>query len=158
MKRPLLYALLCLHFLGLVLLYGFYATGLFLPTYLFEAKIVDPRDYLRGDYVILYYHAINECPKRFQDKYPPNSTVYVALKKYLKSWRIENVTDQMPKGNEKLFLKARLNGSRLTYDIEKYFVPEGKGNPPGNITVAITIRPNGQTQIKQLYSDGKPWP
>jgi uncharacterized membrane-anchored protein len=46
----------------------------------------------------------------------------------------------------------------LDYGIGKYFVPEGKGNPPGKITVEIVIRKNGVPQIAQLYSDDQPWP
>jgi uncharacterized membrane-anchored protein len=42
--------------------------------------------------------------------------------------------------------------------MEKYFVPEAKGNPSGKITVLVAVRPDGSAQIKQLYNEGKAWP
>ncbi|MFH1066357.1 MAG: GDYXXLXY domain-containing protein [bacterium] len=158
MKRNLLYALLCLQIVGLAVLYGFYAAGLSSPSYLLETEPVDPRDYFRGDYIILNYK-ISRLPEHQKNShFRENQNVDVTLKKTGDFWVIRNVTDSMPPTKDFPVLRARLSGDTLLYDIEKYFVPEGEGNPRGKITVAIVIRPDGQAQIKQLYNDGKPWP
>jgi uncharacterized membrane-anchored protein len=46
----------------------------------------------------------------------------------------------------------------ILYDLEKYFVPEGMGNPPRPITVEVAIAPDGRGRIKTLFADGEPWP
>ena len=157
MKRKFLYLVLAIQALVLIGMYSFYAHGLVGKTYLLKAHRVDPRDFFRGDYVILNYD-INESPQDFK-RTSSSDTVYVHLKQEGKFWVIDNVSYYAPYPKDMVYLQARLTPEgRLLYDIEKYFVPEGKGNPPGEITVDVTIRSQGRAQIKQVYSDNKPWP
>ncbi|HEY8899147.1 MAG TPA: GDYXXLXY domain-containing protein, partial [Chthoniobacterales bacterium] len=65
MKRIVLYLLLAFQILGLVALYAWQSQtpG---PRYLLQTRPVDPRDLLRGDYVILGYE-ISTPPKEWRD-------------------------------------------------------------------------------------------
>ena len=75
MKRIVLYLLLAFQILGLVALYAWQsqAPG---PRYLLQTRPVDPRDLLRGDYVILGYE-ISTPPKEWRDANPPAGPVFV---------------------------------------------------------------------------------
>jgi uncharacterized membrane-anchored protein len=55
-------------------------------------------------------------------------------------------------------VRGRWKNQIIDYGIDQYFVPEGKGNPPGKIAVEIVVRENGAPQIVQLYSGDQPWP
>jgi len=156
MRAKLLYLVLAVQILGLALLFGYHQSGLGYPVYMLKTAPVDPRDAFRGDYMILGYE-ISRLPEKYANGTFPDGEVFVILKPEGDFWGIEEVSDWEP-ADGRPFLRADLQYRRLTYDLEKYFVPEGKGNPPGKITVAVAVRPDGRAQIKQLYSDGKPWP
>ena len=151
-----LYLLLILQVAGLTGLYAYYQAGLGYPVCLLRTERVDPRDLLRGDYIILNYE-ISRLPASYKTEDFPQKTVFVILKQDGLFWNIDQVVPYQPSG-KKMYLKATLQGMRLVYDLEKYFVPEGKGNPPGVINVEVSIRPDGRAQIKKLCSDGKAWP
>lgn len=153
MKRLLLYVALALQICGLT---GFYAWHARIPDarYLLRTRPIDPRDLLRGDYITLGY----DISRPLKDAQPRDGhTVYVRLKADGRFWVADAIADA-PKNDGAPWLRARWKGDWLDYSIDKYFVPEGRGNPPGKITVAIAIRPGGQAQIVQLYSDDRPWP
>lgn len=156
MKRLFLYLLLAVQAAGLVALYAYHAAADRLPGYLLETRPVDPRDLIRGDFVILGYD-IGELPAQYDLRQFPDERVFVTLAPEGKFWKIETVTSTRPTTAAPV-LQARLSHRRLTYGIEKYFVPEGHGNPPLPLTVEIVIRADGQAQIRQLYAEGLPWP
>ncbi len=151
-----LYLLLVLQLLGLIALYGYHHVGLGAPVYLLQAHPVDPRDLLRGDYMIVRYE-ISSLPEGYKADLFQTTTVFVTLQQKESFWVINEVLDWEPRDGRP-FLRAKLEGTNLIYDMEKVFVPEGKGNPPGKITVEAAVRPDGRAQIKQLYNDGKAWP
>jgi len=155
MKRIVLYLLLAVQVLGLVALYAWQAQvpG---PRYLLHTRPVDPRDLLRGDYVTLGYE-ISTPPKGWTPPEQGGRTFFVRLKPAGRFWEIDRIADA-PEPDGAPWLRASWNGSRLDYGIGKYFVPEGRGNPPGKITVEIGIRSGGEARIVQLYSDDQPWP
>lgn len=157
MKRMLLYALLGLQILVLTGLYGYHASGLGAPTVLLETVPVDPRDLLRGDYIILGYK-IGVLPDKTPDgeSWREGETVYVALRQNGAFWETDYISQYDPE--EGRYIRGIVRNGRIVFDLEKYFVPEGKGRPPGKITVDVALRPDGRAQIKQLYSDGHPWP
>lgn len=66
MRARLLYLLLGLQVFGLVLLYGYQLSGLGYPVYMLRTMPVDPRDLLRGDYIILGYE-ISRLPEQYKD-------------------------------------------------------------------------------------------
>ncbi len=145
---------------------------------LLKTAPVDPRDLLRGDYVILSYDI---------------STIATAL-----------ITGERPAGDEKMPLQVRLKSATdgfwtvteasfqplpaiagsvivntlpvrgydvpsgtdgtvwVTYGIESYYVPEGEGRPiedgrnTGRVSVAVRVSEDGQPQIRALMLDGVP--
>ncbi|HEY5792484.1 MAG TPA: GDYXXLXY domain-containing protein [Chthoniobacterales bacterium] len=156
MKRIPLYLVLALQVIGLISLYAYYSSEKSLPGYLLRTRPVDPRDLLRGDYVILSYD-ISMLPEGSKSEDFPGGQAYVTLRPEGEFWKIGAVSAKSPETNEPV-LKAQVKGRALVYDIEKYFVPEGMGNPPLPITVEIVIRTGGRAQIRQLYADGQRWP
>lgn len=138
------------------------------PTVLLDTRPVDPRDMLRGDYVILSY-AISQIPwDKFQppltNQPPAGTPVYVALEKRGTFHEAASVslTPPVPKAGQ-LVLRGSVehswqNGSvRLHYGLERYYVAEGTGNPQGKLTVEAAIPKSGQATIKEVFVDGKPY-
>ncbi|HOW65104.1 MAG TPA: GDYXXLXY domain-containing protein [Candidatus Paceibacterota bacterium] len=136
-----------------------------------ETRPVDPRDLLRGDYVILNY-AINTVWKdRFvgpvpEEEQAPGKTVYVVLAPQGGFHAVTRIslTPLKPGVGEVMITgkiaKGRWESSgsfRIEYGIERYYVPEGTGNPRGKITVDVAVSWNGKTSIKQVYIDGRPY-
>ena len=164
-----------LFFLGLVVL----AAGFVLGTVvreerrlsagvevLLEAGPVDPRDPLRGDYVILAY-AIEDL-----GRFPappdarPGGTVYVRLREGVRYWEPEVVLKRLPPRGEwqadEAYLRATVIGMdplRVSYaDLGEYFVPQGTGVLPEPPDVVVVIGADGAGRIQQLLIDGEPWP
>ena len=154
MKRFVIYTALALQLAGLM---GLYAWHSHVPAtrYLLRTRPVDPRDLLRGDYIILGYDI--STPPGVVKPGRNGQTVFVRLKKDGRFWIADAVADS-PGADGAPWVRARWKNQRLDYGIDKYFVPEGKGSPPGKITVEIVIRQGGEPQIVQLYNDDHPWP
>ncbi len=158
MKYRILYILLAVQIVGLSAIYAYYQSGLLFPSITLDAHRVDPRDLLRGDYVILNYD-ISQAPEEMREGLT-NRRVYVKLERQGDSWQIADITNAKPEQKptaEEPWLTAIHRDGKLTYDLEKYFVAEGRGNPTGKFEVVIAIRPDGQPQIKQFLVDGKEW-
>ncbi|MDX6766191.1 MAG: GDYXXLXY domain-containing protein [Candidatus Methylacidiphilales bacterium] len=156
MRTRLLYTLLAVQMLGLVALYAWHQAGLGYPSVMLKTLPVDPRDPLRGDYIILNYE-ISRVPEDFNHQEHEGREVFVILKDVGGFAAVERVQLWDPGYGER-FIKGRVKGTRIEYDLEKFFVPEGKGNPPLPITVEVSLRGDGHAQIKRLFSQGKPWP
>ncbi len=137
-------------------------------TILLETVPVDPRDLLRGDYMILSYK-ISRVPK------PPgtsgddfrNRDIWVSLRRKERFHEVVSTSWSAPDASEASTVTVRgriqgpANDSQLTvvYDIEKYFVPEGKGQPRfREMVVEATVSPRHTLGIKRLLLDGEPYP
>jgi uncharacterized membrane-anchored protein len=146
-----------------------------------QTRPVDPRDFLRGDYVTLFYD-ISSLPAGALKDTPVAGRgipIYVKLAPgpdgiaRAVSLHLEPVAVS---GNEVL-IAGRLNsgfhcgtlGNRtlcdrlgIKYGIESYFVPEGEGRAiesarnEGKVTVVAAVAPGGRAAIKRLLIDGKP--
>jgi uncharacterized membrane-anchored protein len=136
---------------------------------------VDPRDYLRGDYIWLRYR-VSELPRSaFKGPSPDNGdvgrTVYVALEPRgpvheatAASLRREALA--LAPGQHLLvgrlsYAAAGRNSGLLSvrYGIERYYVPEGKGTPPQRALEAeVALTADGRAFRTGLYVDGKPYP
>jgi uncharacterized membrane-anchored protein len=138
---------------------------------LLETRPVDPRDLLRGDYLILNYK-ISDVPLSLfmptqTNGLPPGQTVYVALEPRGQFHEVVRAsTEPIEPAAEYIVLKGRTqtwwggNGrtnAHLEYGLERYYVREGTGNPHGKITVQVAIPASGQGSIKQVFLDGKPY-
>lgn len=142
---------------------------------LLKTTPVDPRDFLRGDYVVLNYEISSVPAKTVVGPLPAEAgeqTMWVRLKKQPDGfWGIaESSFQPLPEQAESVVLKSRpfytyaVNATddiRVEYGIERYYVPEGQGKPleearqDGHVAVAARISGDGTAQIRNLLVDGK---
>jgi uncharacterized membrane-anchored protein len=137
-----------------------------------ETVPVDPRDLLRGDYVILRYKistldaalfagGISQSPS-------PGTTVYVRLEKSGEFHTAAAASFQpLEADTEHPVVRAKVSAQwwgpqttnvvHLDYGLERYFVREGTGNPTGKLTVDASVPHSGNAAIRQVYVDGKPY-
>ncbi|OPJ54927.1 GDYXXLXY domain-containing protein [Alkalithermobacter paradoxus] len=136
-----------------------------LNTYLNGVEIVietmpyDPRDVFRGDHVVLNYKInevdLDKLPAEFRNiddinwHTMRNKKLYTVLVKKGDFYEVDYVTFEKPKN--KLFLNARyqypiwnyedtkdkpeLKGAFLSYNLDKYFVPENTGRRLEDLSV-----------------------
>jgi len=156
MKRKLLYAVLLVQLAVIASAYFWYQAGLHYPRVMLKVEPVDPRDLLRGDYVIVHYE-VSQVPPEMLGTLKEGDFVYVALRKEAEHAVAEEYYRFVPQGKNQLCLRGRFKDGRLEFGMERYFVPEGRGNPPLPWMMEVAIRENGQGQIVRLYSQGKPW-
>jgi uncharacterized membrane-anchored protein len=135
-----------------------------------ETRPVDPRDLLRGDYVILNY-IISTIPReQFTGASATNllqgQTVYVQLEPRGEFYEVAQAsTDKLIGRDEYVVLKGLVdhwsrgstNSVRVKYGLERYYVREGTGDPTGKVTVAVAVPDSGHGLIKQVYVDGHPY-
>ncbi len=138
---------------------------------LLETRPVDPRDLLRGDYVILNYKISDVATNLFS---PPltrtlknGQTVYVTLAQRGECHEVVRASvERLDAGKDEVVLKGRSqwwwNSAQqgtvhVAYGLEQYYVREGTGNPRGKLTVQAVVPASGQAQIKQVFVDGKPY-
>jgi uncharacterized membrane-anchored protein len=134
-----------------------------------ETQPVDPRDLLRGDFVILSYK-ISDVPLSLfspprTNTLVPGTTVYVLLEPRgqfhqlvragLEPFRPEKGQVQL-RGQTVARWGGR-EGVRVEYGLERYHVPEDTGNPRGKLTVQAAVPASGRPSIKQLLVDGQPY-
>jgi uncharacterized membrane-anchored protein len=129
---------------------------------------VDPMDIFRGEYVQLRYtiSTLSNIPGigtiHFGDK------VYVHLEQDGEVWKATEVAKNK-NADWEYFIAGKMEsgfGDRvsitasITYGIEAYFVPEGKGmaiQTARDIKVRVTIDHSGKAFILGLIVDGKPF-
>ncbi|MDB6058397.1 MAG: hypothetical protein JWO95_2241 [Verrucomicrobiales bacterium] len=142
-------------------------------TVLLETAPVDPRDLLAGDYVILSYKISNIPVGLFDDarqaaqeiQQSPNRVVYVLLRKNGQFHEAVRASfEPITTKRGELMIKGNIapnqwqpSNVRINYGLEKYFVPEGTGNPTGKLSVNASVSSDGGAIIKQVYIDGKPY-
>ncbi|MBX9775911.1 MAG: GDYXXLXY domain-containing protein [Xanthobacteraceae bacterium] len=141
---------------------------------------VDPRDFLRGDYVVLNYEigdvpagALKDTPSRgrgtpvFVKLVRKDGGVYAAVSAH---------GEPVPLGDGEVLIRGRTESGatcgsnrrafcdrlRVTYGIERYFVPQDEGKEiersrnQGKVSIVAAVTPAGRAAIKRLLIDGKP--
>jgi len=137
---------------------------------LLETERVDPRDLLRGDYLILNYKISNVPTNLFSPPVnrdlPVGTKVYVALESRGDFFALAKAsTNQFELSGNQVLLKANRSGwgwnatntVHVEYGLERYYVSEGTGNPRGKLTVQAVVPASGRASIKQVFLDGKPY-
>ena len=145
-----------------------------------QTRAIDPRDLLRGDYVVLGYD-ISQLPSGALLNQPAgarNPDVFVKLAPN-RDGVFEAVsvhTDAVAVTSPEVLLRGRiLYGAtcgakynafcdKLTvrYNLERYFVPEGQGKKleqarnQRKLRVVAAVAPSGRAAIKRLLLDGEP--
>jgi len=135
---------------------------------LLETRPVDPRDLLRGDYVVLSYKIsdVTLSPPAPTNGLPAGTTVYVALEPrgqfhevvLASTNRITPAEGQVVlRGHSRSWWNNATQTVHLEYGLERYYVREGTGNPRGKLTVQAAVPDSGQARIKAVFVDGKPY-
>jgi uncharacterized membrane-anchored protein len=149
-----------------------------------RAEPVDPRDMLKGEYVILGYDfarisdkdakllsaqlgAPNDADEDTRKWLPKDTTVFVPLvKKTNGEWTGGKPTLVRP--SEGLYLQGLTGyrwrgGNELRFGIEAYYVEEGKGaaweklRNTGLLKVTIAVLPNGKAGLVSIDADTTPF-
>jgi uncharacterized membrane-anchored protein len=138
---------------------------------LLETERVDPRDLLRGDYLILNYKISSVTTNLFAPPVnldlPYGQKVFVALAPGSNSLhevtrasliRFEPTADEIMVIGESVGRSWNTTNSiHVDYGLERYYVAEGNGNPTGKLTVQAVVPESGRASIKQVFVDGKPY-
>jgi uncharacterized membrane-anchored protein len=137
---------------------------------LLEARRVDPRDLLRGDYLILNYN-ISFVPTNLFSPPIPKDTIstkeiFVALAQGTNHiWEVTRASTNtfMPAADEVL-LRGEVVGRgvhtkqiQVEYGLERFYVAEGTGNPAGNLTAQVVVPASGRGRVQEVFVDGKPY-
>ena len=125
---------------------------------------LDPRDFFRGDHVVLTYQ-VSRVPRRAftnEDEYPSyrGQQVYVRLVENprTKLWQIESA-GAYPQGGVEMVgnvVSRRRDELQLEYGIESYFVEENTGREleararRGRVVARIHVSPNGSAAIESI--------
>ena len=130
-----------------------------------ESRPVDPRDPLRGDFVILSYKAedLSSIPIL---NHKVGDRIYVEFVDHGRFWEPVSVSSDLLHRIEwsegQAFVLAYVqSGSplRVSYpDLGTYFIPLGTGEPPKPPEVFVSISDDGVARIKRLEIDGLKWP
>lgn len=141
-----------------------------------ETAPVDPRDFLRGDYVILNY-TIGEVPAEVvTGPWPAESgrhTIYVRLEPLVDGFWTVRVASFAPLAEkpgsvvvegitDRFSTSEKRHAISVTYGIERYYVPEGEGKAiemarnNGHISIAARVSKSGIVHIRALLEDGRP--
>jgi uncharacterized membrane-anchored protein len=134
-----------------------------------QTRPVDPRDFLRGDYVILDYEISTVPAGALKDLARRNDTIFVKLAPNSNGFyeAISAHAAPIDVASPEVLIRGRVVGSfgntlRVRYDIERYFVPEGEGRElerarnQRKLTVIAAVAPTGRAAIKRLMIDGEP--
>lgn len=126
-----------------------------------RTRPVDPRDFLRGDYVVLAYD-ITRIPVGDAGN---QATVFVKLAPDADGFhRFVSVhADRVAVTKPEVLIRGRVTAyDGVHYGIESYFVPEGEGRSieaarnQGKVAIVAAVAPSGRAAIKRLLIDGKP--
>jgi uncharacterized membrane-anchored protein len=140
-----------------------------------ECRPVDPRDLLRGDFVILSYDISTAEAAQFvpplqpSETLPAGSTVWAELTPgdgFHRLVRVHRKAVDPEPGNILLKGHTRAVGrfvpetrvpTRIEYGLERYYVREGTGNPQGKLTADVAVSSSRQGTLKQVYVEGVPY-
>ena len=140
-----------------------------------QTRPVDPRDFLRGDYVILSYDISSVPAGELKGKLPQDrdGRVYVKLAPKADGFygTVSLHLEPVPVSGNEVLIRGRATNWRwcgncdslnISYGLEKFFVPEGEGREleqarnQRRLSIVAAVLPSGRAAIKRLLLDGKP--
>ncbi|MBO3760082.1 GDYXXLXY domain-containing protein [Ciceribacter sp. L1K22] len=144
---------------------------------LLATEPVDPRDLLRGDYVVLSY-PVSLVPfseaKGARPMKAGRTVLWIRLAPGADGlWtRTEASFSELPPQDGTVVLKSlpfEIHGwegegdsYRADFGIERFYVPEGEGleieaaRNDSRVTMAVRVAEDGRAQVRTLFIDGKP--
>lgn len=123
---------------------------------------VDPRDLLRGQYLELSYEFSRA--ERFADtgERPKDGDEVWFLLRSEGEFHVPVAaySRRLPgPGAGQVLIAGRMEGWRIVYGIEQYFVPEGLPTPArSDTTVRLRVGQDGKPRIETVMVKGVPWP
>jgi uncharacterized membrane-anchored protein len=145
-----------------------------------QTRPIDPRDFLRGDYVVLGYDISTVSAGELKDqpatgkgttvfvKLAPNGDgFYEAVSVHATPVAV-NPPEVLIRGhvtygtNCGRYGRAFCDKLQMRYNLESYFVPEGEGRKleqarnQRKLTIVAAVTPAGRAAIKRLLVDGAP--
>jgi uncharacterized membrane-anchored protein len=144
-----------------------------------QTRPVDPRDFLRGDYVVLGYDisqlkagALKDQPVRSRNVFvklaPNRDGLYEAVSVHADPVAVIS-PEMLIQGRVRYGASCGGSGKpvycenlQVRYNLESYFVPEGEGRKledarnVGKVTIVAAVTPSGRAAIKRLLLDGQP--
>jgi len=145
-----------------------------------QTRPTDPRDFLRGDYVVLNYDIsqLPAGPLQNEAAGVRNPIVFVKLAPNRDGLyeAISVHADAVAVNSPEVLIRGRVaygatcgprrsafcDKLQIRYNLESYFVPEGEGRKleqvrnQRKLMVVAAVRPSGRAAIKRLLVDGKP--
>jgi uncharacterized membrane-anchored protein len=136
-----------------------------------QTRPLDPRDFLRGDYVVLGYDISTVPITAVKDERLPGSCspVFVKLAPNRDGFyeAISAHAAPVDVTRPEVLIRGRFTGTLgrallVRYGIERYFVPEGEGRKledarnQRKLTIVAAVAPTGRAAIKRLLIDGEP--
>jgi uncharacterized membrane-anchored protein len=137
---------------------------------------VDPRDLLRGDYVILSYPMSRLVSDEIDgdDDFNYYETVYVSVAEAADGWQARSIHRTPPQQGvfikglvESMYVRdtckvaATCTEYQVAYNLEQFFVPEGEGREletlrnDQRMSVDVAVAENGRSALKRLLVDGE---
>jgi uncharacterized membrane-anchored protein len=137
---------------------------------------VDPRDFFRGDFVILSYPMSRIVSDEIDgdDDFNYYDPIYVTVAEAPDGWTATSIHSAAPEGG--VFLKgfveniyardtckvaAPCTEYQIAYNLEQFFVPEGAGREletlrnDQRMSVDVAVAENGRSALKRLLVDGE---
>jgi len=136
----------------------------------FEVVPVDPRDMMRGEYIILGYEfsrlsddvlLLDETIKSYKINQHSNQKsidVYVTLKFNIKEDIYKGIFFASTPPTKGRYLRGKLNSNnQITFGIESFYLQEGKGKiyeqaiREKKLVAEVYLAPDGSAQMKQVH-------
>jgi uncharacterized membrane-anchored protein len=141
---------------------------------LVKGRPVDPRDLLRGDYMILGYE-IGLLPDSMtqqgdgKPRFRIGEDIWVLLEKHGAYHEVVAASrERPPVGANQTLIRGRVTyprgagrtgGTGVEYGIEEFFVPEGKGTPRfQKLEVELSVSGAHRLYLRRVLLDGKAYP
>lgn len=140
-----------------------------------NARTVDPRDLLRGDYVVLGYDMHSMALSQFEPlnapmPWRPGAPVFVELEPVgpvyqpIRASLLKPATpapgNVVIAGQLAQAVGPEADSShqvRITYGLERFHVREGTGNPQGQLVAEIAIGRNGKAALREVFINNVPY-
>jgi len=130
---------------------------------------IDPRDLLRGDYVVLRYDisTIDLTDVTWDADAPYlGQKIAVTLETNRDGYGVPVAVLDPNAGPDDMFIRGRVTETgvgtvRVEYRIEEYFVPEGEGHIvelADQVDVVVVVSDSGAPVLDHLVVDGSVWP
>jgi uncharacterized membrane-anchored protein len=139
-----------------------------------QTRPLDPRDFLRGDYVTLGYDISSVPVPAPKDEYFEHlagrgAPIFVKLAPNRDGFyeAISVHAAPIDVSSPEVLIRGHVvpsfgNALQVRYGIERYFVPEGEGRKlesarnQRRLTIVAAVTPMGRAAIKRLLIDGEP--